>query len=79
MNADEINAELLECARYGESEDLAQLLQQPGANVDFVDSFSGNTALHRAAANGEVECIRVLKAHNAQRLSNLSGNFPERK
>jgi ankyrin repeat protein len=78
MNVDEMNAELLECARYGENEDLAQLLQQPGVNVDFVDVFSGNTALHRAAANGEVECIRVLKSHNAQRLPNLSGNYPER-
>ena len=75
----DVNAEILECARYGEHEDLATLLQQAGSNVDYVDSFSGNTALHRAAANGELECIRVLKVHNASRLPNLSGNFPERK
>ena len=79
MDEIDVNSEILECARYGESEDLKSLLEQPKANVNFVDSFSGNTALHRAAANGEIECIKILKLFNATRSPNLNGNYPERK
>ena len=74
-----INAELLECARYGEYDDLKLLLEQHHADVNFVDTFSGNTALHRAAANGEISCIKILKEHNALNTANLNGNYPERK
>ncbi len=77
MDLAEINAEILECARYGESEDLKVLLEHNG-DVNFADE-GGNTALHKAAANGEVECIKVLSSFGAKRLPNKSGNFPERK
>jgi ankyrin repeat protein len=55
MNIEEMNREVLECARYGEADDLRELLKN-GADVNFKDD-SGNTALHRAAANGELECL----------------------
>ena len=45
MDVAEMNAELLECARYGESEDLNTLLRQEGVNVDYVDEFSRNTGI----------------------------------
>ena len=47
--------------------------------MNFQDEFTGNTALHRACANGEIECIKVLKAFNALRVANKNGNYPERK
>ena len=56
---EELNLEVLECARYGEPEDLRNLLVA-GADVNFCDD-AGNTAMHKAAANGEVECLMVLK------------------
>ncbi|KAL1507624.1 hypothetical protein AB1Y20_007243 [Prymnesium parvum] len=66
--------ELLECARYGEAEELEQLLRA-GVPVDFQDD-SGNTALHKAGANGHVSCIEVLAAAGARLLPNASGNLP---
>lgn len=74
MNLDEMNAEVLECARYGEPEDLLALLQA-GANVNHRDS-SGSTALHKAAANGEVECLKILQQHGAEYSANAQGNTP---
>lgn len=44
----EADNEVLECARYGEPEDLRSLLEE-GANVNHVD-YAGNTALHRGNA-----------------------------
>jgi ankyrin repeat protein len=74
MNFHEMNIEVLECARYGEEEDLLALLNA-GADVNYVDD-SGNTALHRAAANGEVGCLKILKSFNAIYKENGSGNSP---
>jgi ankyrin repeat protein len=74
MNLNEMNNEILECARYGEDDDLRALLVA-GADVNFADD-SGNTSLHRAAANGEVGCIRVLKEFGALHVANKQGNLP---
>ena len=41
----EIDQEILECARYGDDDDLRDLLQA-GGNVNFKDG-GGNTALHK--------------------------------
>ena len=46
----ELDLELLECARYGELEDMVAQLDA-GANLRVCDG-GGNTALHRACANG---------------------------
>lgn len=45
--------EVLECARYGEPDELAALLQA-GASPDYT-GYAGNTALHMASANGFAE------------------------
>lgn len=74
MNQDEMDQEVLECARYGEDEDLRTLLNA-GANVNHLD-YLGSTALHRASANGHVLCLSILKEFNAVYKPNLEGNTP---
>ncbi len=77
MNAEELeenNKETLECARYGEPEDLQKLLEL-GCSANYSNE-SGNTALHKAAANGELECCRILYSFGAKLLPNHQGNFP---
>jgi ankyrin repeat protein len=72
---EEANRELLECARYGEDEDLLTLMNQYRANVNHTDD-NGNTALHRAAANGHIKCLQALKEHGALHVKNKEGNYP---
>ncbi len=69
-----MNKEILECARYGEDDDLRALIVA-GADPNYCDE-SGNTSLHRAAANGEVKCILVLKELGALHIPNKEGNYP---
>lgn len=45
ISQEELNREILECARYGEAEDLSVLLSA-GAMVDHRDSC-GNSAMHK--------------------------------
>lgn len=66
--------EVLECARYGEADDLKELLKL-GGNVNYLDD-NGNSALHKAAANGTIDIANILYEYNAQYLANLSGNTP---
>ncbi|GMH66038.1 hypothetical protein TL16_g04342 [Triparma laevis f. inornata] len=69
--------ELLECARYGDNDDLASLLSHPSTNVNFKNPQSGATALHQACANGhEVCCSHILAQPDVLHLSNDSGNTP---
>lgn len=42
---EEMNEEILECARYGEEEELREYLAA-GADVNYIDE-GGNTALHK--------------------------------
>ncbi len=51
--------ELLEAARYGEDEELKELLKNADADLGFRDSY-GNTALHMACANGHLSIVRIL-------------------
>ena len=74
MSQEEMDREVLECARYGEEDDLRSLLVA-GASVNHTDG-SGNTAIHKASANGEVGCLRVLKEFGAIYLGNKQGNLP---
>lgn len=74
VDVDAMNAEILECARYGEHEELEEFLKA-GADVNFADS-QGNTCMHKAAANGEVECLKVLKKFGAIHSKNSQGNLP---
>ena len=45
VSIEEINRELLECARYGEAADM-QVLLGAGADVNHTDE-GGNSALHK--------------------------------
>jgi Ankyrin repeats (3 copies)/Lysine methyltransferase len=74
MTVEECNAESLECARYGEPEDLRALLQS-GADANYTDD-QGTTALHKAAANGHVDCLVILKEFGALHRPNREGNLP---
>jgi ankyrin repeat protein len=74
MNMEEMNQEVLECARYGEEEDLRALLNA-GADVNFAD-VGGSSAMHKAAANGEEACLRVLHQFGAKYTKNGQGNTP---
>jgi len=69
-----MDAETIECARYGDAEDLRALLTD-GADVNSIDG-TGTTAMHMAAANGQVECLEILKSFNAVYKANAGGNFP---
>jgi ankyrin repeat protein len=70
----EDHEEFLECARYGELEDIKSLLAE-GINVNYRDE-SGITALHRAAGNGHVEVAVALLDAGAVHGPNSSGNTP---
>lgn len=69
-----MNQEVLECARYGEDDDLKALLEA-GADVNFAD-LGGSTGLHKAAANGHETCIRILIQFGAKYNKNATGNTP---
>ena len=74
MSMEEIKCELLECARYGEEEDLIEMLTA-GAPIDHADA-GGNTALHKACANDHAGVVALLAARGASFLANGSGNTP---
>jgi len=74
MNQDEMDAEVLECARYGEEDDLRGMIVA-GGRVNHCDA-GGNSALHKASANGEVGCLRILKEFGAEYSANDEGNLP---
>lgn len=66
--------ELLECARYGEHDELKQLLDR-SVPAGFTDD-QGTTALHYAAANGHLECVQLLAGAGCPHAANASGNLP---
>lgn len=55
---EELAMDFLDCARYGEIDDLGKMIKAGSVPIDFVD-MGGNTALHKAAANGHAECVQV--------------------
>lgn len=73
-----LTTDLHEHARYGEPEELLALVQahiaveNPALSIDAVDA-GGSTALHKAAANGEMKCVQILIEHKASYLPNKAG------
>jgi ankyrin repeat protein len=64
----------LDAARYGDLEDLKSM---PSSLSRSFDSFSGNSALHYAAANGHLEVVDYLLSIDADaNARNSSGNTP---
>ena len=71
--------ELTDCARYGEEEEVKQLLAAAAAPAELVNTTapSGNVALHMAAANGHtVICELLLQAGASVNAKNSAGNTP---
>ena len=87
LTSEEAITELVDCARYGESDAIRAICDKHGetttnnadaATAPFVDSKnpSGNTALHMACANGHTHACRLLLSRGADHLANSSGNTP---
>ncbi|KAH8739966.1 hypothetical protein FG386_001079 [Cryptosporidium ryanae] len=76
LSINEISNEMLECARYGELEDLVKILDNYKVDVDYKDKH-GNTALHKSCANGHVDIVLELLKRNASiNIQNNNGNSP---
>ncbi|GMI00740.1 hypothetical protein TrVE_jg11100 [Triparma verrucosa] len=70
------HVEMLECARYGDSDDLLALLSHPSTDVNYKNP-QGTTALHNACANGhETCCSHILAQEEVLHLANDAGNTP---
>lgn len=70
------NFTLLMDATKNCNEALVLTLLQYGANPNLTDTH-GNTALHYAATNGSVACVRILLENNASNSTvNLEGMRP---
>eukprot|EP00752_Nemacystus_decipiens_P014334 g12753.t1 len=67
-------ADLLDCSRYGELEDVEAILAS-GVDANHQDSH-GNTALHQSCANGHADVVRALIKAGARHLPNAAGNRP---
>lgn len=66
----------MDCARYAEGDDLQFLrdaLATKSSVLDFRDDL-GRTPSHMAAANGNVEALRILVDAGAAPLPNFEGN-----
>jgi ankyrin repeat protein len=83
VTADVLGLELLQCARYGEEENLLEILNYAEKNltgdvvrvdIDFQDPITGNSALHLAAANGQLQCLVLLCRRGAKILQNHEGS-----
>lgn len=76
LTVEEAQEELLECARYGEVDAVRALLEKFPDIVNTIEQESGNTALHKASANGHVSTTRLLLQKGASLQTNQSGNTP---
>jgi len=73
INMNQSDHELHDAARYGDEQDVVQLLGS-GANVNYTDA-GGSSPLHMAAANGHLAIVKLLLANGANVDSqNESGN-----
>lgn len=61
MTVDEINSEILECARYGEDEELLKYITH-GGDVNACD-HNGNSALHKAGFNDQLSKSQKLSCY----------------
>ena len=51
----------LECARFGELEDMKNALKDADKDFDYnLKDFGGNTALHMSCANGHLNIVKYL-------------------
>ena len=75
----EVAGELTDCARYGEDEEIQQLLATASSPADLANTavLNGNVALHMAAANGHTAtCELLIQAGANVNIKNSAGNTP---
>lgn len=84
LTSQESHEELLECARYGETDAVRAILEihskistsnAEDCLIDTADS-TGNTALHKAAANGHETTVSLLLCLGAKHIPNENGATP---
>ena len=84
LTPQESREELLECARYGETDAVRAILEIHHAktinteNNDLINTAdsTGNTALHKAAANGHENTVSLLLCLGAKHIPNENGATP---
>lgn len=79
LTPQEATEELLECARYGESDAVRAIIEVHSTNsLEFINTTDsgGSTALHKAAANGHVSTVSLLLVKGAQHIQNENGATP---
>lgn len=74
LTIEEASEELHDAARYGEPDTVRAILATMDV-VDIVDT-DHSTPLHKACANGHVDCVRWLIRYNATHTTNAAGNTP---
>eukprot|EP00638_Chattonella_subsalsa_P016027 CAMPEP_0117847616 /NCGR_PEP_ID=MMETSP0949-20121206/19847_1 /TAXON_ID=44440 /ORGANISM="Chattonella subsalsa, Strain CCMP2191" /LENGTH=435 /DNA_ID=CAMNT_0005694151 /DNA_START=80 /DNA_END=1388 /DNA_ORIENTATION=+ len=67
--------DLLDCARYGELDNVKAVIEQYNIPVNFQDAQK-NTALLYASCNGHLDVVKYLISQGAEFLENSSGNTP---
>jgi len=72
----ELSEYFMECARYGELDEVIKILKSEDVDVDYKSGIGENTAMHMAAGNGHFEIVEHLCLNNAKHLPNKSGNYP---
>ena len=79
LTPQEAREELLECARYGETDAVRAILEIHNTSsrdlIDITDSGK-NTPLHKAAANGHLNTVSLLLCRGARHMSNENGATP---
>ena len=76
LSESEAQEEWLASCRYGEIDAVHALLGRFPSLIEYVESNSGNTGLHMAAANGHISVAKLLISHNHSFTKNESGNNP---
>jgi predicted nicotinamide N-methyase len=76
LSVEEAQEEWIESCRYGEVDAVRALLVRLPSLVEFVDTDSGNTGLHMAAANGHVSVAKLLLSYKHPFSKNDAGNTP---
>jgi len=77
LSLEEAKIELLECSRYGEAKAARAILDTfPEKNVIEYKDNHGNSALHKACANGHNDTVCLLISRGSQHFGNESGNTP---
>ena len=71
----ELAQELLACARYGENQEVEEILNQVQDKRELIlTQIDGNTSVHMAAANGHLPVLKLLCEHLLNGDVNIQNN-----